>query len=68
MAFVTGDYDVRPLEVWAMENFLRWTERAVWLVAPHAPCPDRGEAPVTRRVNERMPTPWLETDERGSRA
>jgi Tol biopolymer transport system component len=23
MAFVAGDYDVRPLEVWVMENFLR---------------------------------------------
>jgi Tol biopolymer transport system component len=23
MAFVVGDYDVRPLEVWVMENFLR---------------------------------------------
>lgn len=23
MAFVMGDYDVRPLEVWVMENFLQ---------------------------------------------
>jgi hypothetical protein len=23
LAFVVGDYDVRPVDVWAMENFLR---------------------------------------------
>jgi Tol biopolymer transport system component len=23
MAFVIGDYDIRPLEVWVMDNFLR---------------------------------------------
>ena len=23
MAFVMGDYDIRPLEVWVMENFLQ---------------------------------------------